>query len=190
MQDTQAVTRMSQKMLCRAGIGLAFLFFVMSSTLVGQDDRFTMQKPPPIVGRWDLTVHGSDGDYPSWLEVRQSGYRTLVGSFVGRTGSAGPSHGWGLRTGASTSRFRHNMSDAPTTSTLKAGSRANCSAAKRRMTRADASTGKLAARPRSQEPNFPAGAIRSSCLTGGTWLAGNRGIPAAPTDGSFEKAHW
>ena len=28
--------------------------------------------------------------YPSWLEVRQSGYRTLVGSFVGRTGSARP----------------------------------------------------------------------------------------------------
>ena len=81
---------MSLKMLCRPGIGLALLLFVMSSTLVGQDDPFTMQKPPPEVGRWDLTVHGSEGDYPSWLEVRQSGYRTLVGSFVGRTGSARP----------------------------------------------------------------------------------------------------
>ncbi len=81
---------MSLKMLCSAGIGLAILLCFMSSTLVGQDDPFTMQKPPPVVGRWDLTVHGSEGDYPSWLEVRQSGYRTLVGSFVGQTGSARP----------------------------------------------------------------------------------------------------
>ncbi len=42
------------------------------------------------VGRWDLTVQGSDGAYPSWLEVRRSGRTTLVGSFVGRTGSARP----------------------------------------------------------------------------------------------------
>jgi hypothetical protein len=42
-----------------------------------------------IVGRWDLTVQGPDGAYPSWLEVRRSG-RTLVGSFVGQVGSARP----------------------------------------------------------------------------------------------------
>ena len=35
-------------------------------------------------------MHGPDGDYPSWLEVRESGYRTLVGSFVGQFGSARP----------------------------------------------------------------------------------------------------
>jgi len=45
---------------------------------------------PPIVGRWDLRVQGSDGTYPSWLEVTTSGYRTLVGRFVGRVGSARP----------------------------------------------------------------------------------------------------
>jgi hypothetical protein len=43
-----------------------------------------------ISGRWDLTVHGPQGDYPSWLEVRRSGRRTLVGTFVGRFGSARP----------------------------------------------------------------------------------------------------
>jgi hypothetical protein len=43
-----------------------------------------------IGGRWDLTVHGPQGDYPSWLEVRRSGRRTLVGTFVGRFGSARP----------------------------------------------------------------------------------------------------
>jgi hypothetical protein len=46
--------------------------------------------PPPIVGRWDLTVHGARGDYPSWLEVGTSGNVHLVGQFVGRGGSARP----------------------------------------------------------------------------------------------------
>jgi hypothetical protein len=62
----------------------------LASTVAAQDGPFTMHKLPPVVGRWDLTMHGVAGDYPSWLEVRQSGYRTLVGSFVGRTGSARP----------------------------------------------------------------------------------------------------
>ena len=43
-----------------------------------------------VVGRWDVTVEGGDGDYPSWIEVRKSGYRTLVGSYVGQFGSARP----------------------------------------------------------------------------------------------------
>jgi hypothetical protein len=47
------------------------------------------RRPASIVGRWDLTVQGPDGAYPSWLEVRRSG-RTLVGSFVGQVGSARP----------------------------------------------------------------------------------------------------
>jgi hypothetical protein len=47
------------------------------------------QREAPVIGRWDITVHGDGSDYPSWLEVRRSG-RTLVGSFVGRFGSARP----------------------------------------------------------------------------------------------------
>ncbi|MBX9582309.1 MAG: DUF1080 domain-containing protein [Gemmataceae bacterium] len=50
----------------------------------------TAADPPGVVGRWDLTVSGPDGTYPSWLEVRRSGTNTLVGSFVGRFGSARP----------------------------------------------------------------------------------------------------
>jgi hypothetical protein len=42
------------------------------------------------IGRWDITVQAPDGDYPSWLEIRRSGHNTLVGSFVGRFGSARP----------------------------------------------------------------------------------------------------
>jgi hypothetical protein len=48
------------------------------------------ERPAEIVGRWGLTVQGADGNYPSWLEVRLSGRSTLVGSFVGRFGSARP----------------------------------------------------------------------------------------------------
>src|SRR5947209_16115353 len=43
-----------------------------------------------ILGRWDLTVKSAEEEYPSWLEVRLSGRRTLVGTFVGRFGSARP----------------------------------------------------------------------------------------------------
>ena len=43
-----------------------------------------------VIGRWDVTVEGADGAYPSWFEVRKSGYRTLVGSYVGQFGSARP----------------------------------------------------------------------------------------------------
>jgi hypothetical protein len=45
---------------------------------------------PHLVGRWDLRVQGKSGVYPSWLEVTTSGYRMLVGRFVGRVGSARP----------------------------------------------------------------------------------------------------
>jgi 3-keto-disaccharide hydrolase len=46
--------------------------------------------PPPILGRWDLTIHTSGGDRSGWLEVRHSGLQTLVGQFVGTSGSARP----------------------------------------------------------------------------------------------------
>jgi hypothetical protein len=48
------------------------------------------QAPPPIVGRWDLTVTGLGFPACSWLEVQPSGDRTLVGRFVGWWGSARP----------------------------------------------------------------------------------------------------
>ena len=46
--------------------------------------------PPPIIGRWDITVARPDGDSSAWLEVRHSGTSTLVGQFVGMSGSARP----------------------------------------------------------------------------------------------------
>lgn len=43
-----------------------------------------------LIGRWDLTVEENGKALPSWLEVKLSGTRTLVGSFVGVSGSARP----------------------------------------------------------------------------------------------------
>jgi hypothetical protein len=50
------------------------------------------QTPPagfadPLLGRWDVTVEGRDGGYPSWLEVRLRTEGELMGRFVGRFGS-------------------------------------------------------------------------------------------------------
>ena len=53
--------------------------------LVGGADKPTKKETASYRGRWDLVVEGAQGNYPSWLEVRQSG-RTLVGSFVGEFG--------------------------------------------------------------------------------------------------------
>jgi hypothetical protein len=46
--------------------------------------------PSPIEGRWDITVDMGGKPMPSWLEVRHSGYSTLVGQFTGFSGSARP----------------------------------------------------------------------------------------------------
>ena len=41
----------------------------------------------PLLGRWDLSVQGPDGVYPSWMEVRLRTERSLMAEFVGRFGS-------------------------------------------------------------------------------------------------------
>src|SRR5690606_22810372 len=43
-----------------------------------------------LIGRWDITVEENGKPAPSWLEVKLSGTHTLVGSFVGTSGSARP----------------------------------------------------------------------------------------------------
>ncbi len=40
-----------------------------------------------VLGRWDLTVQGGEGAYPSWLEVRLRKEIELMGGFVGHFGS-------------------------------------------------------------------------------------------------------
>ncbi len=54
------------------------------------DGKTSMYGDPSIEGRWDITVDKGDKKVPSWLDVRHSGNRTLVGYFVSESGSARP----------------------------------------------------------------------------------------------------
>jgi hypothetical protein len=47
-------------------------------------------EPKDLIGRWDITIDREGKPAPSWLEVKLSGSRTLVGYFVGISGSARP----------------------------------------------------------------------------------------------------
>ena len=59
---------------------------LLSVSALAQDASW----PPPLEGRWDLTLQ-SDGKYfPGWLEVRHSGVSTLVGRVMLVDGSARP----------------------------------------------------------------------------------------------------
>ena len=48
------------------------------------------QKINSIEGRWDMVISQEGKELPSWLEIRHSGSRTLVGRFVYAMGSARP----------------------------------------------------------------------------------------------------
>ncbi|UIR54727.1 DUF1080 domain-containing protein [Sphingobacterium sp. SRCM116780] len=43
-----------------------------------------------LLGRWDLNVNKQGKVVPSWLEIKLSGFTTLVGYYVGDSGSARP----------------------------------------------------------------------------------------------------
>jgi hypothetical protein len=50
----------------------------------------TAQESPSVIGHWDLEVEYGDQWLPSWLEVKQSGNKALVGHYVSFTGSVRP----------------------------------------------------------------------------------------------------
>jgi hypothetical protein len=81
--------RVSRPHGARAGATLLILGLTALAASAEAEQQPTKRRAPSITGRWDLTVQGPEGAYPSWLEVRRSG-RTLVGSFVGQFGSARP----------------------------------------------------------------------------------------------------
>src|SRR5512145_314303 len=67
-------------------IRIAVLAAILAAPLAAQEPT-----PPPVIGRWDLTLTTNDGQkLPSWLEVSVSGNGVLVGRFVGVVGSVRP----------------------------------------------------------------------------------------------------
>lgn len=66
---------------------LTLLFSVFALTTNAETNPAA---PAALEGRWDITVDVNGKPLPSWLEVRHSGYSTLVGQFTGFSGSARP----------------------------------------------------------------------------------------------------
>ncbi|MEO8711974.1 MAG: hypothetical protein ABI405_07630 [Parafilimonas sp.] len=70
---------------------MMFVLLIMNISSVKANSFYTNQKDSPsVIGRWDITVNMDGKQYPSWLEVHRSGIKTLVGEFVGISGSARP----------------------------------------------------------------------------------------------------
>lgn len=67
----------------------ALFLFVSIVSVSNQTVVAQIKDSRPIIGRWDLTVQ-MDRVAPSWLEVKLSGLKTLVGYFVAEGGSARP----------------------------------------------------------------------------------------------------
>ncbi|MBT8282179.1 MAG: DUF1080 domain-containing protein [Muriicola sp.] len=64
------------------------LFFFSILTFLGFN--LYSQDVPEAIGQWDLEVQMGDQWLPSWLEVKQSGSKALVGHYVSYAGSARP----------------------------------------------------------------------------------------------------
>ena len=73
------------------GVSFAlFVFVLLVATPFKSQCSNSTAGDQPIIGRWDLTVQADKQSVPSWLEVKLSGFKTLVGYFVGDAGSARP----------------------------------------------------------------------------------------------------
>lgn len=69
---------------------LFLLLCLLNLTVMNASASGTPVDSVSIVGRWDMTVDVNGEEQPSWLEVRLSGHRILVGDFVSTDGSARP----------------------------------------------------------------------------------------------------
>ena len=85
----KSTTRMFMKNgLCYA----IMLAIALTFSVAGKANRlyFFYADSASVEGRWDITIDMAGKEVPSWLEVRHSGLHTLIGEFVGASGSARP----------------------------------------------------------------------------------------------------
>ena len=69
---------------------MSFVLVVATISVINANDHIITQPDPAIEGRWDITIDVDGKESPSWLEIRHSGSKRLIGQFVGITGSARP----------------------------------------------------------------------------------------------------
>ncbi len=65
-------------------------YFLCSLLLIMGFFSGSAQQYKSLEGRWNLTIDFNEKEMPSWLEIRHSGHKTLVGRFVFAFGSARP----------------------------------------------------------------------------------------------------
>ena len=76
------------RLALRSSLLLASISVVALGVMLGA--RQAPAPPPnfePVLGRWDLTVQGATGPYPSWVQVQLRKETELQGRFVGQFGS-------------------------------------------------------------------------------------------------------
>lgn len=66
------------------------IFILILTTISGTSLFAQSTDHEAFIGKWDLNVTMGDHVAPSWLEVKLSGIKTLVGYFVAESGSARP----------------------------------------------------------------------------------------------------
>lgn len=70
-------------------ISIMMAYCVQCPDVMSLNDRM-MANQSDLIGSWNITLDMNGNSAPSWLEVKLSGIRTLVGHFVGNDGSARP----------------------------------------------------------------------------------------------------
>ena len=69
---------------------MPFILVLVTVSAINANDLTITLPDPAIEGRWDITIDVDGKESPSWLEIRHSGSKRLIGHFVGITGSARP----------------------------------------------------------------------------------------------------
>ncbi|MBY0434327.1 MAG: DUF1080 domain-containing protein [Cyclobacteriaceae bacterium] len=64
--------------------------FLLLCAIISLAHVLPAQIQTPLEGRWDLVIAKDGQQLPSWLEMRHSGFKALVGRFVFAFGSARP----------------------------------------------------------------------------------------------------
>lgn len=83
-------TGRKMKVSVRVTVWACFVLVVCLPSIASPQDQTSSPPGSSVIGRWDLTVQGPEGKYPSWIEIELSGRRSLVGRYVGQFGSARP----------------------------------------------------------------------------------------------------
>ncbi|WP_240916330.1 hypothetical protein [Pedobacter sp. HDW13] len=83
-----------RKKICLFGLGCLLIAGLPEKTFASRSTNANYNhfaaEPTALIGRWDITVDQNGKPAPAWLEVKLSGYKTLVGYFVSTAGSARP----------------------------------------------------------------------------------------------------